>query len=217
MTRQLTATELAGVLDLSKGRISQLVSGGQLKGCYSGDGRHRRFDLAKVAAALGRRLDPGQMLGNGAKTSEALARIPAEDPAPSPPQDPAPAPPPTGLGATELPSRDPSRYELAKTLKAEEDARTARRRNSEAEGTLVLASVVANETMRQMAQEIAQIESSVIRTGARRIADELGVDFREARVILTEVWREYRTGRAAVKAEEAESADLTDDEQAEDF
>ena len=81
----------------------------------------------------------------------------------------------------------------------------------------MLASVVANETMRQMAQEIAQIESSVIRTGARRIADELGVDFREARVILTEVWREYRTGRAAVKAEEAESADLTDDEQAEDF
>ena len=136
MTRQLTATELAGVLDLSKGRISQLVSGGQLKGCYSGDGRHRRFDLAKVAAALGRRLDPGQMLGNGAKTSEALARIPAADPAPSPPQDPAPAPPPAGLGATELPSRDPSRYELAKTLKAEEDARTARRRNSEAEGTL---------------------------------------------------------------------------------
>ena len=81
----------------------------------------------------------------------------------------------------------------------------------------MLASVVANETMRQMAQEIAQIESSVIRTGARRIADELGVDFREARVILTEVWREYRTGRAAVKAEEAEAAELTDDEQAEDF
>ena len=63
-----------------------------------------------------------------------------------------------------------------------------------------------------MAQEIAQIESSVIRTGARRIADELGVDFREARVILTEVWREYRTGRAAVKAEEAEAAELTDDD-----
>ncbi|EPX82088.1 hypothetical protein [Salipiger mucosus] len=209
---QLTATELAGALDLSKGRISQLVRAGQLDGCYSGDGRARRFDLEKVAAALGRRLDPGQMLGNGAKTRDALSRIPESG---APAED--DTPPRSGAGATELPAKDPSRYELAKTLKAEEDARTARRRNQEAEETFVLASVVANETARQMAQEIASIESSVLRAGARRIADDLGVDFREARAILTEVWREYRSARSRAKESEAEAAQLTEDEQAEDF
>ena len=212
MTGQLTATELAGVLELSKGRISQMVSSGQLEGCYSGAGRHRRFDLAKVASTLGRRLDPGQMLGNGAKTSEALARLSGSEPAGGEGGDPERDLPQDPAG-----SEAPSRYELARTLKAEEDARAARRRNREAEDTLVLASVVANETARQIAQEIAQIESSVIRTGARRIADDMGVGFREARVILTEVWREYRTGRAAVKAEEAEAAQLSAEEQAEDF
>lgn len=213
MTRQLTATELAGVLELSKGRISQMVSGGQLEGCYIGAGRSRRFDLEKVASTLGRRLDPGQLLGNGAKTSQALSQLAGSELAAEQGREVDPARsfrPPAG-------AEPPSRYEVARTLKAEEDARSARRRNSEAEGTLVLASVVANETARQMAQEIAQIESSVIRTGARRIADEMGVDFREARVILTEVWRAYRAGRAAVKAEEAEAAELTEEEQAEDF
>ncbi|APZ53733.1 hypothetical protein [Salipiger abyssi] len=207
----MNTTQIAEHLSLSKGRISQLVRDGRLDGCYTGEGRARRFDVAKVKAALNGTLDPGQLLGNGAKTRERL-REPADDPGAGSMVAPEPS-----RSDSALPPRDPDRYELARTQKAEEEAKRLRRINAEAEGTLVLASVVASETARQMAQEVAQIESSVIRTGARRIADELDVDFREARVILTEVWRAYRAGRSAAKTEEADAAQLTADEQAEDF
>ena len=67
----LTATQLAKKLDVTRGRISQYVSAGKLDGCFSGSGRQRRFDLDKVKAALQHRLDPGQMMGNGAVTKKA--------------------------------------------------------------------------------------------------------------------------------------------------
>jgi len=71
----LSSSELAATLKVSKARVSQYVSERKLEGCYSGEGRARRFDLAKVAVALGRTLDPGQMMGNGAATKSALRRI----------------------------------------------------------------------------------------------------------------------------------------------
>ena len=54
----LNTTELAARLAVSKARVSQYVSEGKLDGCYVGEGRARRFDLDKVATALGRRLHP---------------------------------------------------------------------------------------------------------------------------------------------------------------
>ena len=212
MSQQLNAKGLADALGYSKGRISQLVRDGRLDGCYRGEGRARRFDLGKVKDVLGMKLDPGQMLGNGAKTRERLQGLPddAEEA-----QDEAPAP--RGAGATVLTAKDPTRYELARTQELEEKARAARRRNEAEEGNWVLASEVANETARQMAMEIAAIESSVLRAGARRLADELGVDFLKARSILTQVWREYRGQRSEQKAAEAEAAQLSGAEDEVDF
>ena len=203
----LTTTELAAELNLSKGRISQYVSGGKLTGCYQGDGRQRRFDLDKVRAALGRNLDPGQLLGNGSETALALhgaAKVGKSKPAAR------------GGGAEQLPDGDDDRYKMARTLKAEEEARRIRRQNATDEGTYVLASEVALHTKRLLGQEIAEFEG-VLRDGARRIADELGVDFKETRALLIAVWRAHRGNRAEHLEESAGSANMAVAEKDEDI
>ncbi|SEP28326.1 hypothetical protein SAMN04490248_1781, partial [Salinihabitans flavidus] len=207
---QLNTTQLAERLGKTKARISQYVSEGKLDGCFTGTGRARRFDLEKSVKALGVRLDPGQLMGNGAGTRAALKSLAAEG---GEQGDDAPRP----GGATELPSGDQARYELARTQKAEEELRRLRRQNHEADGTFVLASQVTSEVRRQMALEISGFESSVLRDGARRIADEMGVDFKQVRAILMAAWREYRGGRTAEKAGEAENAVRSDEEREADI
>ncbi|SER50073.1 hypothetical protein SAMN04490244_101277 [Tranquillimonas rosea] len=211
----LSTTELATRLGVSKGRVSQYVSAGKLDGCYQGKGRARRFDLAKVGEALGKRLDQGQLMGNGSETRAALRTLAPEDegatPAPA-----APNAPPTGLGASELPRGDSDRYNMARTQKAEEEARKLRRQNAEANGQYVLASTAALQARRQISQEIAEFES-VMRDAARRVADELGVDFKSTRAILLEAWRAHREHRAETLTERSASAALGDDEAEEDI
>lgn len=200
----LTTTALAKELGLSKGRISQLVADGKLDGCYSGDGRARRFDLKACAAQLNRKLDAGQMLGNGASTKRRLADIETGDE-----EDQAPAP--RTRSGEELSPRDPDRYELARIQKVEEEARKLRRANAEAEGTVVLSAAVHRQVTRQIGQEIAEFET-VLREAARRIADRLGVDYRTARQIMVETWREHRGARQVVLEDCAASAAKSDEE-----
>lgn len=206
---ELTATELAKCLKLSKGRISQLAGSGQLDGCFHGEGRARRFDLVKVAKALGQNLDPGQMMGNGAPTRAALKNIEAGEPGSGADAEGNAKSP---AGASTLSRKDPDRYELARIQKAEEEARKLRRGNEEAEGSYVLASQVASEVSRQISREIAGFESTVIRDGARRVADELGVDFKTVRAIMTEIWRDHRKRQSGEKFEEAQAATMSSDE-----
>lgn len=228
--RSLSSSELADTLKVSRGRVSQYVSEGKLEGCYQGEGRARRFDLEKVAAALGRVLDPGQMMGNGAATRQvlrSLAPLPGLGPQvgrgaePDPEADddlPDAVAPRAALprSDSELPPRDPDRYELARTQKAEEEARRLRRMNAEAEGTMVLASEAAQQATRLIAREVQAVEA-VLQTGARAIADRLGVDYREARTILVAVWREHRAKRSADLSAEAGAAQLSAAEAAEDI
>jgi len=202
----VTATDLAAQLGVSKGRISQYVSEGKLNGCFSGEGRARRFDLAKSADALGKRLDPGQMLGNGANTQKAL-----EDVGNGTPRARSP-----GTGATELPAEDPDRYKLARAEKVEHENRRLRRQNAMDEGTLVLTSEVALQVQRQLGNEISQFEK-VMRDAAREIADELGVDFKVVRSILMKSWRAHRAKRADAIETATALADFTDAEAAEDI
>ncbi|MGV8987805.1 MAG: hypothetical protein ACOH2H_16145 [Cypionkella sp.] len=215
----LSATELANTIGVSKVRISQLTSAGRLNGCWQGEGRARRYDLAKVAEQLGRTLHPGQMLGNGAETRKSLVALKLgqaeaddgdDDTAPSPKRQTAPR----ESGA--LGEKDPDRYELARTQKAEEEARRLRRQNSEAEGTFVLASEVERQVARMMAQEIAEVEA-VLRDGSRRVADKLGVDFKTVRQILMDQWRSHRAKRTLVLDGQAEAAGISAVERAEDI
>lgn len=203
-----TATQLASELNLTKGRISQFVSAGKLDGCFVGVGRARRFDLAKVAEALGRTLDQGQMMGNGSTTQEKIDEISAVD-KPKPDRK-------KGAGATKLTDADTDRYKLARTLKAEEEARSMRRKNLQEEGNYVLASEVALQTGRLMAQEIAEFEG-VLRDGARRIADELGVDFKTARSILIDLWRAHRKKREEKLSATSSVAKLSAEEKQENI
>lgn len=205
----LTTTQLAEQLGVSKGRVSQYVKAGQLDGCFEGDGRARRFDLGKAAKALGRNLDAGQMMGNGAATKRTVKALSRGDDVPAPrPADQRPS--------DLLDPQDPDRYEMARTAKAEEEARRLRRQNAEAEGQFVLASEAARQTKRIIAQEIAQFET-MLRDAARKVADELGVDYRETRQILIATWRQHRGQRSEALSQQAEQAEPTDEETAEDF
>ena len=199
----MNTTQLAKELGVSKGRISQYVSEGKLDGCFAGDGRSRRFDLAKVRAALDHGLDPGQMLGNGSETKRRLR---------------------DGGGSGEQPDRrdgelrrgDPDRYELARIQKVEEEARKLRRQNLLDEGSLVLADQAAREAGRALTKELAQIEDFLV-TQARALADVLGVDFKEARKVLIDGWRDHRAKRAAALAAQGRAAERSAEEAEADF
>lgn len=213
----VNATGLAQALGVSKARVSQYVGGGKLEGCYRGDGRERRFDVALVRKALLGQLDPGQMMGNGAATRAMLQGGDAEpDEAdlslrelPAPTRDPK-----KQDGA--LAKADPDRYTLARTQVAEEEARTKRRQNMQAEGQFVLASEVERVTAQMVAQEVAEFES-VLRRIARRLADVHGLDFKVVRQMAIEEWRSHRGDRATALTEKAGSAGLDDAEKAADF
>ena len=196
----LTATALANELGLSRGRISQMVTAGQLDGCFEGDGRSRRFDLTRAQTKLKGTLDQGQMLGNGAKTKERLFQE-----KPKPAADDAAAPP------VEL-----SEYEKARTLKAVEEARKLQRNNAVEEGRYLLADEVMRQVQGQIQQEIAEFESA-LRDGARIIADELDVDFKTVRKLLVDHWRTHRAKRVKVLKAQSESAEKTPAEEQENI
>lgn len=203
----VNATQLAEALSVSKARISQLVADGTLDGCWEWNGRRRVFDPRKAAKALDRKLDLGQQLGNGAAAEAARRRLlDGADEEPAPPQ----------REGGKLRDDDDDRYRLARTLKAEEEARKLRRQNAEEEGRYVLAEQAAREARRLMAGEISGFET-VIREGARAVADQLGVDAKRVRAILRTAWRQHRAERAETLRGEAGAAAMTEAEKGEDI
>lgn len=211
---QISASDLATSLNVSKGRISQYVAEGKLDGCFQGEGRARRFDLTKVAERLGKVLDKGQMLGNGLETRRAIRNIAVE-----PMRDLAvasPSPAPKAQRDGKLDEKDPDRLELAKIATAEENLRKLRRDNELSEGAFVLSSEVERQVAKVIGQEVAEFET-VLRDGARAIADQLGVDFKSARKILIDQWREHRRARTVVLEGEAAAADLSAAEKSADI
>ncbi|SOC13794.1 hypothetical protein SAMN05877809_10716 [Rhodobacter sp. JA431] len=204
----LSGAQLAAELGLSRARVSQLVSEGKLDGCFTGAGRDRRFDLTKAKIALRQRLDPGQMLGNGAATKKALRAEPEAEldfDAPAPRK--AAGPVRDGV----LPPNDPDRYELAKIESAEQDARRKRRDNERDEGKWVLAEAAEREAARLLAREVGQFEVA-LRDAARALADAFSLDAREVRRLLLTQWRRHRGDRAEALAAEAEGVPMTEAE-----
>lgn len=201
----LSATELAQRLEVSKGRVSQWVKEGKLNGCYTGDGRARRFDLTACLVALGRNLDTAQGLGNGRKTLNLIGAI--EDPDPDPVGD---------EDADEISDSVKARYDLARTMRIEEQARSARYDNHLREGTLVLASEVERAVMAQIGQEVAGFEN-VLRKAARVIAETYDLKAADVRRQLIGVWREHRRDRSGKADARAASADRSETEKGADF
>lgn len=195
---RLTATELADRLELSKARISQYVSEGKLEGCYTGEGRARRFDPNKVAERLGRTLHLGQMTGNGLNTRRNLRQM-----ADSNADEPI-----ARRSDSEMDARDPDRLELATIQIKEEEARRRRRENAREEGLWILAEEVERQTARALAAEIGQFDA-VIREAARQVADTFGLDYRQVRKLMMDQWRAHRTRRAAQLGEDADAAPMS--------
>lgn len=207
----MRASELAAALDLSKGRISQLVADGTLNGCYQGEGRSRVFDPQKCAAALKRSLDPGQLLGNGASTKRRIQDLLSGDSVDDDVEAEADLPPIRGArprDGSPLKPADLDRYELARAAKAEEDLRAMRLKNGRDEGQYVLASEVAREVSRAIGQEIREVET-YIRDTARLVADQMGVDFKLVRQVMLDAWRKHRGARAEDLTKQAEKAEMS--------
>lgn len=196
----VNAAQLAGMLNLTPGRISQLAKEGRLDGCYTGDGRARRYDPALVAKKLKGTLDPGQLMGNGAGTRVAIGDILTS--APIETTRPQKTPLRTDGAA---PDGDDDSYELLRKQKLAEETRRLRRQNELEAGTMVLASEVERQVAKVLRQEIAEVEE-MMRTAARAVADKLGVDFRAVRQILTETWRTQRQKRSELLGNQAEAA-----------
>jgi len=207
---------MARLLGLTPARISQLKSAGRLEGCYSGENRMCRYDVAKTADRLGKVLDKGQMMGNGAATKAALAKIAAPNPADTASRTGTASGRSSARDSDLLAPEDPDRYELARIQKAEEEARRLRRQNAAEEGIYILAVEVERSVQRLLAQEVAEFES-VMRSAARQVADELGVDFKSVRSVLIQTWRTHRGARAEILDAAASVAAMTPDERAEDI
>jgi phage terminase Nu1 subunit (DNA packaging protein) len=201
---QVSASELAIRLDVSRGRVSQWVAEGKLRGCYTGEGRARRFDLDAVRVALGRNLDTAQALGNGRATLAAIGAI--SDPDPGDDLD-------DGDG---LINGTKARYDAARTLLTEERARAARYDNAQREGTLVLASEVEAQVLAQIGQELAQVDA-FLRVAAKDVAAATGADARVVRAVLTAAWRRHRGERAVAADTRAAGAKPSPAERAADF
>ncbi|SDX90098.1 hypothetical protein SAMN05444336_112107 [Albimonas donghaensis] len=201
----VNASGLAKALDVSPGRISQYVREGKLDGCYAGEGRARRFDLAKCAEALGRTLDQGQLMGNGAGTARALRDLADLEPSDG-----------EGRGAPAIPRSDPAadRYQRARAEMAEMKATEGRLKLAELEGRYVLASQAELEIRRALAAEVAEFET-VLRTAAQQVAAEHGLDAPTVRAVLVKAWREHRQRRADLAAAQAAGAEFADVEAAE--
>lgn len=210
----VTGSELARIFGVSKQRVHQWVKEGKLAGCYDGEGHHRRFDLGKCADALGKRLDPGQLMGNGATTKEALMKIQRRDvPTANPLTDQVDG---TGSGSGPTSGLDPDSFEAVRIQKTQEETRRLRRINAESEGRYVLATEAAQATTRLLAQEIAQFETA-LRNGSWMVADKLGVDFKTVRQLMVEAWRGHRNDRSAALDALAEGTELSEAERSEDI
>lgn len=202
---ELTASRLAEALQLSKGRISQLVAEGRLEGCYVGEGRARRFDLEKCAEALDRKLDPGQCLGNGAPSAEARREIVGAKGAGTVAGSTA------GDDDAPLSNPDMQRYQRARADMAETRAQKDRLALAVEEGRYVLASEVELRMRRAISAEIGEIDG-LLKTLATTIAAEHSLDARSVKSVMLAHWRAHRLRRAERAQNASLAADLTAEE-----
>ncbi len=61
----------------------------------------------------------------------------------------------------------------------------------------------------QISRLAGEVDSIVIRDGARAIADELGTDYGEARQILRRIWRDHRRRASAKASSQSQEAALS--------
>jgi hypothetical protein len=179
MLNTVTKGEFAKMVNLSPGRVSQMISEGKLSDCLVGEGREARIDAAKAIEKLKLRRDPGQALGNGAKAT--LSVTPA---APSVSDD-------ISL-----------KLQRAKLEEAEFRNRKLREEERAREGTYVRADDVKAETAK-LATRLLQLFEGGLTDVATEIAATFKVPQRDVLHLLKKRFRDVRTNVSAEIAAEA--------------
>lgn len=196
MLNTVTKGEFARMVNLSPGRVSQMISEGKISDCLVGEGREQRIDADKAIEKLKLRRDPGQALGNGAK-AQLNAPAPAAAPA-------APAPPSE--------SDDISlKLQRAKLEEAEFRNRKLREEALARAGTYVLADDVKAETAR-LASRLLQLFETGLMDVATEIASTFKLPQRDVLHMLKTKIRDVRTNVSAELAAEAASLPATIEE-----
>jgi hypothetical protein len=186
MLNTVTKGEFAKMVNLSPGRVSQMISEGKLSDCLVGEGREARIDAAKAIEKLKLRRDPGQALGNGAKATLSV-------PPPAPPVTPA---------APSVSDDISLKLQRAKLEEAEFRNRKLREEERAREGTYVRAEDVKAETAK-LATRLLQLFEGGLTDVATEIAATFKVPQRDVLHLLKKRFRDVRTNVSAEIAAEA--------------
>lgn len=189
MLNTVTKGEFARLVNLSPGRVSQMISEGKLTDCLVGEGRDARIDAAKAIEKLKLRRDPGQALGNGAKATLV-----------------APTVAPSAAAAAPLPASESDDISLklqrAKLEEAEFRNRKLREEERARAGTYVLAEDVKAETAK-LATRLLQLFEGGLNDVATEIAAQFSLPQRDVLHLLKKRFRDVRTNVSAELAAEA--------------
>lgn len=192
MLNTVTKGEFAKLVNLSPGRVSQMISEGKLKDCLVGEGREARIDAGKAIEKLKLRRDPGQALGNGAKATLA-------------PPAAAPSAPPTESDDISL------KLQRAKLQEAEFRNRKLREEERAREGYYVRAEDVQAETAK-LATRLLQLFEGGLTDVATEISSAFKVPQRDVLHLLKKRFRDVRTNVSAELAAEAAALPATIEE-----
>ncbi|MCA6305673.1 MAG: hypothetical protein IM628_12780 [Phenylobacterium sp.] len=182
----ITKGEFAALIRRDPGRVSQMIGEGKIHGpALVGAGRTAKVAWRVALQQLGTALDLGQQLAQ--QNPIGLGLSAAEEAAPAAP-----------LARGAVPINDDQKALLAaKREAAELDVARARRREMAEEGKWVDADAASQETAR-VAGEIVQAFDAFARQALPlALAEELGVDRLQARILIERLWRAKRTELAA--------------------
>lgn len=194
MLNTVTKGEFAKLVNLSPGRVSQMISEGKLTDCLVGEGRDARIDAPKAIEKLKLRRDPGQALGNGAKATLVAPATQAFAAAPQSESD------------------DISlKLQRAKLQEAEFRNRKLREEERAREGFYVRAEDVQAETAK-LATRLLQLFEGGLTDVATEISSAFKVPQRDVLHLLKKRFRDVRTNVSAELAEEAAALPGTIDE-----
>lgn len=195
MFSMVSKAEFARMVNLSAGRVSQMISEGKLADCLDGEGRNARIDAAKAIEKLKLRRDPGQAMGNGAKANLVT---PMAAPA-------AAAAAPTESDEISL------KLQRAKLQEAEYRNRKLREEEREREGHYVKAEDVQAETAK-LATRLLQLFEGGLAEVATEISSTFKVPQRDVLHLLKKRFRDVRTNVSAEIAAEAAALPATFEE-----
>lgn len=190
------------------GRVSQWITAGWLAGCLVGDGRFAQIDFEKADAELRKRLNVGQVMGQG---RELPPPLPAEPSSTETEQQRTPfAPPPIPKNPLSSPDSDAAaRIQQAKATQAELETARQVAKHKEDQGLYTLTSVARTEFSRRMTHLVGQVETWLPELSQRLAAHLVEGGATDKLSLQALIRSEWRLFRAACAQEATQEHDQT--------